>query len=93
MHNVVVIYGLLTLSNFFIFESIFQLLLFRVQILNPTLWGIEHPDLYEVEVKVISENNILDSQTIKTGIRKAELKADGFYLNDENWSNFRADLG
>ena len=37
MHNVVVIYGLLTLSNFFIFESIFQLLLFRLQILNPTL--------------------------------------------------------
>jgi len=60
-------------------ESIVQ----NIEISNPTLWGIEEPNLYEVIVNVISENNTVDSQTIKTGIRKAELKADGFYLNDK----------
>jgi beta-galactosidase len=54
-----------------------------IEILNPELWGIEQPNLYDVEVKVLSENSLLDSQTLKTGIRKAELKADGFYLNDQ----------
>ena len=59
-------------------ESIVQ----NIEILNPTLWGIEEPNLYEVEVNVVSENSTVDSQIIKTGIRKAALKADGFYLND-----------
>lgn len=60
-------------------ESIIQ----NIEISNPSLWGIEQPNLYEVQVNVISENSTVDSQTIKTGIRKAELKADGFYLNDK----------
>lgn len=60
-------------------ESISQ----NFEILNPSIWGIEEPNLYEVVVNVISENKTIDSQTIKTGIRKAELKADGFYLNDK----------
>lgn len=60
-------------------ESIIQ----NIEISNPSLWGIEEPNLYEVVVNVIAENNTVDSQTIKTGIRKAELKADGFYLNDK----------
>lgn len=54
-----------------------------IEILNPELWGIDQPNLYDVEVKVLSENSLMDSQTLKTGIRKAELKADGFYLNDQ----------
>jgi beta-galactosidase len=54
-----------------------------VEILNPKLWGIENPNLYEVEVHLIADSKTIDSQTIQTGIRKAELKADGFYLNDE----------
>ena len=54
-----------------------------IEILNPELWGIDQLNLYDVEVKVLSENSLLDSQTLKTGIRKAELKADGFYLNNE----------
>lgn len=54
-----------------------------VEILNPKLWGIENPNLYEVEVHLIADSKTIDSQTLQTGIRKAELKADGFYLNDE----------
>ncbi|WP_222845211.1 glycoside hydrolase family 2 protein [Flavobacterium piscinae] len=60
-------------------ESIVTLL----EIKHPELWGIEQPNLYDVEVKVLSEKSVLDRQTLKTGIRKAALKNDGFYLNDE----------
>ena len=55
----------------------------NIAIATPKLWGIENPNLYEVQVNIISEGQTLDSQTLTTGIRKAELKADGFYLNDE----------
>lgn len=54
-----------------------------IEILNPKLWGIENPNLYNVEVRLIADLKTIDSQTIQTGIRKAELRADGFYLNDE----------
>lgn len=55
----------------------------NIAITSPKLWGIENPNLYEVQVNIISEGQTLDTQTLTTGIRKAELKADGFYLNDE----------
>ena len=32
---------------------------------------------------LIADSKTIDAQTIKTGIRKAELRSDGFYLNDE----------
>ena len=55
----------------------------NIEIFNPKLWGILNPNLYEVEVRLIADSKTIDSQTIKTGIRKAELRADGFYLNEE----------
>lgn len=55
----------------------------NIELKNPKLWGIENPNLYEVEIKIIAQNQTIDSQFIKTGIRKAELRADGFYLNDK----------
>ena len=55
----------------------------NIEIANPKLWGIEKPNLYEVAINLVSENQIVDTQILKIGIRKAELKADGFYLNDE----------
>ncbi|MBC8883365.1 hypothetical protein H9X57_07730 [Flavobacterium piscinae] len=51
-------------------ESIVTLL----EIKHPELWGIEQPNLYDVEVKVLSEKSVLDRQTLKTGIRKAKIK-------------------
>lgn len=55
----------------------------NIELKNPKLWGIENPNLYEVEIKIIAQNQTIDSQFIKTGIRKPELRADGFYLNDK----------
>lgn len=54
-----------------------------IEISNPKLWGITNPNLYEVEVLLIADSKTIDAQTFKTGIRKAELRSDGFYLNDE----------
>lgn len=55
----------------------------NIEIANPLLWGIETPNLYDVKVTAYAENQPIDSQTIRTGIRQAELKADGFYLNGQ----------
>jgi beta-galactosidase len=50
---------------------------------NPKLWSISKPNLYNLEVQVIANNKIIDSYSEKIGIRKSEIKEDGYYLNDE----------
>lgn len=50
---------------------------------NPKLWSISKPNLYHLEVQLISNNKIVDSYSEKIGIRKSEIKDDGYYLNDE----------
>lgn len=50
---------------------------------NPKLWSISNPNLYSLEVQVIVDNKIIDSYLEKIGIRKSEIKEDGYYLNDE----------
>ncbi|NJB71956.1 beta-galactosidase [Saonia flava] len=52
-----------------------------ITIENPKLWSPESPELYKVSVEIVSGANILDVQTIKTGIRKVEINKDGFFLN------------
>lgn len=48
-------------------------------IVNPRLWHFDHPDLYELEVR------LGDSHRLKTtfGIRRIEVKNGGFYVNGE----------
>jgi beta-galactosidase len=50
---------------------------------NPKLWSISKPNLYHLDVQVIVNNKIIDSYSEKIGIRKSEIKEDGYYLNDE----------
>ena len=55
------------------------------EIENPKLWnGIRsQPKLYNVTVKVSVAGVLHDSLTVRTGLRKAEVRDDGaFYLND-----------
>lgn len=54
-----------------------------VTIEKPQLWDTETPNLYKVNVKVISKKAVVDEMNTTTGIRKIELKPDGFYLNDK----------
>lgn len=50
---------------------------------TPKLWSISKPNLYQLEVQLISNNKIVDHYSEKIGIRKSEIKDDGYYLNDE----------
>ncbi|MFV8376228.1 glycoside hydrolase family 2 protein [Flavobacterium sp. LB1P71] len=55
----------------------------NITVSNPKLWSISKPNLYHLEVQLFSNNKIIDSYSEKVGIRKSELKEDGYYLNDE----------
>ncbi|WPO80181.1 glycoside hydrolase family 2 protein [Flavobacterium sp. KACC 22761] len=55
----------------------------KISVANPKLWSTSNPNLYKLEVQVLSNNKIIDSYSEKIGIRKSEIKADGYYLNDE----------
>jgi len=50
---------------------------------NPKFWSISKPNLYHLEVIVIANNKIIDTYLEKIGIRKSEIKEDGYYLNDK----------
>ncbi|PKK96600.1 MAG: beta-galactosidase [Tenericutes bacterium HGW-Tenericutes-3] len=54
-----------------------------IQINNPTLWGLDHPVMYEVIIKYLANDKVIDEVTQKFGIRSAIFKEDGFYLNGE----------
>lgn len=55
----------------------------KIVVDNPKLWSTSKPNLYSLEVQVIVKNKIIDSYSEKIGIRKSEIKEDGYYLNDE----------
>ena len=46
------------------------------------LWDINHPVLYEIRTELVKDGEILDEYVVTYGFRKAEFRADGFYLND-----------
>jgi beta-galactosidase len=55
----------------------------KIVVENPKLWSISNPNLYNLEVQVFENNKIIDAFSEKIGIRKSEIKEDGYYLNDE----------
>ncbi|MBQ3858131.1 MAG: DUF4982 domain-containing protein [Prevotella sp.] len=49
---------------------------------NPSLWSTEHPTLNNLNVQLKEKGNILDTQTVKYGIRSFSFDAEkGFILN------------
>lgn len=46
-----------------------------------TLWSVEQPKLYLLKTQLLSNEKVIDESCVKFGFRKAEFKADGFYLN------------
>lgn len=53
----------------------------RLEIKSPTLWDTEKPYLYRLKTSLHRGDALLDSEEIPVGIRSAQWKADGFYLN------------
>lgn len=50
---------------------------------NTKLWSIENPDLYQLRVQLIQQDEILDEFITKFGFRTIEFRNNGFYLNGE----------
>jgi beta-galactosidase len=55
----------------------------ELMIENHELWDINHPYLYTLETHYEIESKLIDSLSIRFGIRHAEFKKDGFYLNHQ----------
>jgi beta-galactosidase len=56
-----------------------------ISIAKPALWSPAHPYLYKVVVGVESDGVLLDSASIKTGIRQISFNTNGFYLNGSKY--------
>ena len=50
---------------------------------NPSLWHIDAPNLYLVRTELLEGDEVIDIHEVKVGFRRAEFRADGFYLNGE----------
>ena len=55
----------------------------NISLPNPKLWSISSPNLYNLEIQVHVNNKLIDIYSERIGVRKSEIKEDGYYLNDE----------
>jgi beta-galactosidase len=53
----------------------------KINLKSPQLWSPSDPNLYDLKIVVIYAQDTIARQVLIVGIRKPELKADGFYLN------------
>ena len=52
---------------------------------DPRLWDLDHPELYQLHVVVVEQNQALDEQSVLFGIRTPKFEpATGFSLNGKN---------
>ena len=53
---------------------------------NPQRWDLDHPNIYQVTVKVIARGEVVDEDTVAFGIREFQFEAaTGFWLNGRNF--------
>jgi beta-galactosidase len=60
-----------------------QLTMIRVEIPNHRLWDLRSPFLYQAVIRCLVHGEVVDEVSAHFGIRRAEFKNDGFYLNHE----------
>jgi beta-galactosidase len=53
-----------------------------LMIKNPTLWDIQKPFHYKLEIKLFSSQELIDQIESKTGFRRIEVNDGKFYLNN-----------
>ncbi|MCU0795428.1 MAG: DUF4982 domain-containing protein [Akkermansiaceae bacterium] len=53
----------------------------RLVVKSPKLWDLDSPYLYLLRSELMRDAEVLDAEEIPIGIRSAEWKSDGFYLN------------
>ena len=54
-----------------------------ISFVNPKLWDIDNPNLYDLKIEVINKNELLDVYETHFGLRTCVFKQDGFYLNNK----------
>ena len=45
------------------------------------LWDVERPNLYDIKIELLKNEEVIDEKIVSFGFRKMEFKKDGFYLN------------
>ena len=55
----------------------------EIHLTDPKLWSCESPHLYTMETTVLHNGKLIDSKKTDFGVRTAEWKTDGFYLNGQ----------
>ncbi len=54
---------------------------YEFSIENPKLWSTDEPFLYSLTAQIFRGTELLDERTERFGVRTAEFRNDGFYLN------------
>lgn len=55
----------------------------ELRVSQPRLWSPANPNLYRVRVELLDGDRLVDEQQARVGIRRVEIRPDGFYLNGE----------
>ena len=55
----------------------------ELRLYNPELWSMENPHLYAMQTSILVNGKLVDSKESSFGVRTAEWRKDGFYLNGE----------
>ena len=53
----------------------------KITVTNPKLWSVDNPYLYRAIVLVKNNNNIIDSEKIRFGIRTINVTDSGLFVN------------
>lgn len=56
-----------------------------INIEQPYLWSPEDPNLYDIEIELLADDEVIDSYFDYFGMRKVELKNNQIYLNNEKF--------
>jgi beta-galactosidase len=56
----------------------------NITINTPKLWSLEDPYLYRIIVEIKENDKIIDTKTIRFGIRTVEIKPNGVFLNGQH---------
>ena len=57
--------------------------LIELEVKDKVLWDLDHPHLYDIDVKYEVYDKVYDQKHVRFGFRDIKFKADGFYLNGE----------
>ena len=58
----------------------------RIVVNAPKLWSLEDPYLYRVTVQLKQAGKVVDTRTMRIGIRTIEIKTNGVFLNGKHFN-------